>query len=300
MKALRWAAFISGILMVMKGGAFAWSGSVAVFASFLDSLVDTILSFVNYKVSVLAKERADRKHPYGHGGFEVLAALAQGGLIAGSGILVLFHSFDRIFSPKSLDNLTIENLPIAFSIMFVSTVAAVVISSILTRSKKMMTSQDSRSLSLNADHAHYSGDVFQNLITFIGVGCAWAWNSPWPDLASGVIVGGILVKTAIPLLKDCARDIMNTEFDPKLRERVEQLIVNCGIVEMRGIHRLRTRTLGPSHFVDFHLKLPNIMALIQAHEIADRIESLLKREIPGVDVLIHLDPEAEAEADDDF
>ena len=38
--------------------------------------------------------------------------------------------------------------------------------------------------------------------------------------------------------------------------------------------------------------------LIQAHEIGDRIEALLKKEIPGVDVLMHLDPEAEP--DDDF
>ncbi len=298
MKALRWAALISGLLTILKGAAFASTGSVAVLASFLDSFVDSILSFVNFKVSLAAQERADRRHPYGHGGYEVLAALAQGGLIAGSGALVLFQSLDRIFSPKSLENLNVARLPAALCIMIVSTVAASLITLILNKSKKSMVAQASRSLSLNADHAHYSGDVLQNVVTLLGVACAWWWNTPWADVVAGAVVGGILLKTAFPLLRDCARDIMNVEFDLELRARVEQLIANCGIPEVVGIHRLRTRTLGPSHFVDFHLKLPNVMPLNQAHKIADRIETLLKKEIPGVDVLMHLDPEEEP--DDDF
>jgi ferrous-iron efflux pump FieF len=298
MKSLRWAAIISAILTLFKGGAFVWTGSVAVLASFLDSFVDAILSFVNFKISILAQERADRKHPYGHGGFEVIGAMAQGALIAGSGVLVLFQSMDRIFSPKSVENLNVEHLPAALMVMFVSTVAAMVITLILNRSKIDEAAKDSRSLSLNADHAHYAGDVLQNIVTFAGVAVAWWWKTPWADVVAGLIVGGILLKTAIPLLRDCGRDIMNTEFDPVLRSQVEQLIANCGIPEVQGIHRLRTRTLGPSRFVDFHLKLPNLMPLVQAHEIGDQIESLLKTSIPGVDVLMHLDPEAEP--DDDF
>jgi ferrous-iron efflux pump FieF len=297
-KSLRWAAIISAVLTLVKGVAFVSTGSIAVLASFLDSLVDTLLSFVNFKVSVAAKERADRKHPYGHGGFEVLAAMAQGVLIAGSGVLILFQSIDRMFSPAGFENLMLEHLPAALAVMLFSTIAAAAISLILNKSKNAAAAQDSRSLSLNADHAHYSGDVLQNLVTFVGIACAWWWKTPWADVIAGITVGLILLKTAYPLVRDCARDIMNTEFDPKLRARVEQLIGNSGIIEVRGIHRLRTRTLGPSHFVDFHLKLPNLMPLIQAHEIADRIESLLKKEIPGVDVLVHLDPEAEP--DDDF
>jgi ferrous-iron efflux pump FieF len=59
------------------------------------------------------------------------------------------------------------------------------------------------------------------------------------------------------------------------------------------MHRLRTRTLGPNRFVDFHLKLPNNMPLIEAHEIGYKIEAAIRKAIPGVDVLMHLDPEAE-------
>jgi ferrous-iron efflux pump FieF len=62
---------------------------------------------------------------------------------------------------------------------------------------------------------------------------------------------------------------------------------------VKGMHRLRTRSLGPNRFVDFHLKLPNNIRLIEAHEIGYRIEDVIKKSIPGVDVLMHLDPESE-------
>ena len=299
MTSLRWAAVISGLLALTKGAAFAWTGSVVVLASFLDSIVDTLLSFVNFKISRISQLRADRQHPYGHGGLEVITSLLQGILIVGSGIMVLFQSLDRVFSPKGIENLNIDRLPIAFAVMVGSTLAALVITAILKRSKKEIAAKDARSLSLNADHAHYAGDVLQNAVTIVGVSVAWWWNTAWADVFAGFVAGGILVKTAVPLLRESFRDIMNTEFDPKLRVQVETLVKECGIPEVRGMHRLRTRSLGPNRFVDFHLKLPNNIPLIEAHEIGYRIESLLHKAIPGVDVLMHLDPEAEPDEDFD-
>jgi ferrous-iron efflux pump FieF len=297
MSALKWAAYLSALLAVAKGFAFIWTGSVVVLASFLDSTVDSILSFVNFKISKLSQESPDREHPYGHGGFEVLTSLVQGVLIAGSGVLVLFQSVDRIFSPKSIENLTVERLPIAIIIMVASTLSAFIISMILQRSRKEMQKKDLRSLSLEADYAHYSGDVLQNVVTIIGISLSWWLKTPWADVGAGVVAGLILLRAAYPLLQGSLRDVMNMEYDPRLRLQVQKIVVNSGIPEIRGMHRLRTRTLGPNRFVDFHLKLPNQMPLIQAHEIGYRIESLIRREIPGVDILMHLDPEAEPDDD---
>lgn len=297
MTALRWAASISAMLAVAKGFAFVWTGSVVVLASFLDSAVDTVLSFVNFKISKLSQESPDREHPYGHGGFEVLTALVQGVLIAGSGALVLFQGVDRIFSPKSIQNLSVDRLPVALVIMTVSALSALLITMILRKSKREIKEKDQRSLSLDADYAHYAGDVLQNVVTIVGVALSWWFDNPWADVVAGLLAGAILVRAAYPLLRESVRDIMNTEYDPKLREQVQTIVARAAIPEVRGMHRLRTRTLGPNRFIDFHLKLPNQMPLIQAHEIGYRLESLIKRDIPGADVVMHLDPEAEPDDD---
>jgi len=298
MNSLRLASMISAVLAVTKGAAFMWTGSVVVLASFLDSLVDTFLSFLNFKISRLSQETPDREHPYGHGGFEVMTAMAQGILIAGSGVMVIFQGLDRIFSPKSIEDLSIDRLPIALAIMLVSMVFAGVITFILNKSKLEIRAADRRNLSLDADHAHYSGDVLQNIVAILGLVLAWKLQTPWADIVAGLFAGGLLLWTAYPVLKHSVRDVMNSDYDPKLRAQVEEIVKNCNISEVRGMHRLRTRSLGPNRFVDFHLKLPNNIPLIQAHDIGYKIELVIKKAIPGVDVLMHLDPEAEP--DDDF
>jgi ferrous-iron efflux pump FieF len=299
MKSLKIAASISAALAVAKGLAFAWTGSIVILASFLDSLVDSFLSFVNFKISRISQEQADRQHPYGHGGFEVITSLIQGILIAGSGVMVLFQALDRVFAPKSIENISLERLPAGFAVMVVSTLSALLITFLLERSRRESTAAAKRSLSLDADHAHYAGDVAQNVVTMAGLAASWYWNSPWADVAAGFVAGLILLKSAYPLLRESARDIMNVDSDPKLREQVQDIVRKCAIAEVRGMHRLRARTLGPNRFVDFHLKLPNNMPLIEAHEIGYKIEAALHNAIPGLDVLMHLDPEAEPDEEFD-
>lgn len=297
MKTLRTASLISLGLAIAKGSAFALSGSLVVLASFLDSLMDAILSWLNFKMSHAAQESADRQHPYGHGGFEVIAAMLQGFLIAGSGGLVIFQTLDRIFSPAGKANLKLSELPLALTIMVVSTITGTIITYLLSRERKEQSQKSNRSLSLNADHAHYTGDLVQNSIGIIGLIVTIATQSSMVDAVTGMLSAAVLLKTAYPLLRDSFADVMNQQFDPELQTQVQNIILGSNIPEVKGMHRLRSRTLGPNRFVDFHLKLPNEIPLIEAHEIAYELESLLKQRFPKIDVMIHLDPEAEPDDD---
>ena len=62
------------------------------------------------------------------------------------------------------------------------------------------------------------------------------------------------------------------------------------------IHDLRTRMAGRATFIEFHLVVPGSMPVAKAHEICDRLEDALAKEIEGAEVLIHVEPEGEAKA----
>lgn len=297
MYALRTASLISLAMAIAKGSAFAMSGSIVVLASFMDSLMDAVLSWINFKLSRAASAGADREHPYGHGGFEVISTLLQGFLISASGALVVFHTLDRIFSPAGYLNLKIEEIPFALAVLIVSAIAGGGITWILSRSRNDLATNKVRSLSLEADHAHYVGDFIQNAVGILGMSLTIWQKNPIFDVIAGGLAGLILLKTAYPLLKNSLKDIMNTEFDHNLQETVQKIVLNSKIPEVKGMHRLRSRTLGPNHFVDFHLKLPNQIPLIEAHHIAYELETLIRQALPQVDVMIHLDPEAEPDDD---
>jgi ferrous-iron efflux pump FieF len=74
--------------------------------------------------------------------------------------------------------------------------------------------------------------------------------------------------------------------------RQEFLAVLAGHPELRGVHDLRTRTSGAHDFVQFHAMVDADMTVADAHRVMDEIEARIEREFPGVEVLIHPDPES--------
>ena len=61
--------------------------------------------------------------------------------------------------------------------------------------------------------------------------------------------------------------------------------------ELRGLHDLKTRTSGNRDFVQFHVWIDPAMTVSAAHAVMDGLEARLMAEFPGLEVLIHPDPE---------
>jgi divalent metal cation (Fe/Co/Zn/Cd) transporter len=59
-------------------------------------------------------------------------------------------------------------------------------------------------------------------------------------------------------------------------------------------HDVKTRTAGRVTFIEFHLVVPGKMTVAASHAICDRIETALTEAVHGAQVLIHVEPEAEA------
>lgn len=60
------------------------------------------------------------------------------------------------------------------------------------------------------------------------------------------------------------------------------------------IHDLRTRVAGRVTFIEFHLVVPAVMQVGEAHKICDKIEGVLQKEFDNVRISIHVEPEDEA------
>ena len=88
-------AMVSGGLALIKGYAYLLSGSMIVLASFLDSLFDAITSLLNRYINKKSHEAADKEHPFGHGGFEVIGSLIQG-------LLMVFFAANLLVTLQSV------------------------------------------------------------------------------------------------------------------------------------------------------------------------------------------------------
>lgn len=285
------AAGLSVVLVVIKFGAFLYTGSMIVFASFFDSVSDSFTSLMNHVIYKKSVERPDKEHPFGHGGFEVIGSLLQGLVFAFFSVNVFIESVRRFFNQET-HHIPHESLPYAVGVLLISAVGGFFIQFYLSSHLKKMKKKRERSLVLLADHAHYWSDVFSS--SFSALGLLIIYFSGWEliDPIMGCIGAFFLAKAAYPILKKSLKDISQNEAP----EEFQQIIVNTVMSvdpAIKGLHLLRSREFGPYLFVDFHMKVSDHLSLKEAHAIGDKVERDIKKIFRNADVLIHLDPESE-------
>lgn len=270
-------------LIALKSWA-AWStGSVAMLGSLADSGLDLIASLVTlYGVHVAARP-ADGDHRFGHGKAEALAALFQVALIAVSAFGIAGQAIRRMIAGQMTAN---AEQGIAVSIAALAATLA-----LITYQRRVIARTGS--IAIRADNVHYQSDLLLNgsviaalvLDQYLGVRGA--------DPLFGVGIALWLLWGAWRASTTAIDQLMDKEWPEEKRQAF--LAVASQHVALRGIHDLRTRTSGARDFVQFHVWVAPDMTVADAHRVMDEIEDRLAEAFPGVEILIHPDPEGHVE-----
>ena len=279
---LRAAIFsISGALTlaIIKLIIAVLSGSMAVMASAIDSLLDILMSGINFMAIRQAEQPPDQSHPFGHGKFETLATLFQALVISGSGGWIIYEAVSRLGQNNPLDNVDQGIGVLAFS-------AAV--SWIIARHLRKVAKQTDSS-ALEADSLHFSMDIYSNLGLMAGLLMVRWFDIVWLDPALSILVASYILHEALQLIKRSLTDILDQELPEEIQQQVHHLITSHN-GPLAGYHGLRTRRAGSLKIMDFHLEVCKDMSVADAHQLTDSLEKKIMKEIPGADVIIHIDP----------
>ncbi|WP_432821905.1 cation diffusion facilitator family transporter [Trichloromonas sp.] len=255
------------------------TGSMAVLASAVDSLLDILMSGVNYLAIRQADQPADQSHPFGHGKYETVATLIQSLVITLSGAWIIFESIRRL-----RDGVELTGLGGGMAVLMISTAASFAIARHL---RKVAKATDSSAL--QADSLHFAMDVYTNLALLAGLALISWLNLPWLDPALSILVGLYIIYEAVKLLRNGLHDVLDAELPDGLRQEIAGLI-EAHRGELIGYHNLRTRRAGSQKIMDFHLTVCKELTVKEAHDIADELEKKIEREILGSDVTIHIEP----------
>jgi ferrous-iron efflux pump FieF len=279
-RAARLSILTAAGLAIIKLVAGLLTGSLAVLASALDSLLDILMSAVNFLAIRHAEQPADRNHSYGHGKFETAATLVQSIIISVTGAWVLFESVRRLLQ----GNIQLANLEEGMIVLLFSGGVSVAISRHLRN-----VGRKTDSSALQADALHFSMDVYANLAMVAGLILIKLVQAPWLDPLLSGLVGCYILFEAVKLVRHGLRDMLDEELPAALRSEVEKLIESHP-GELLDYHNLRTRRAGSQKLMDFHLTVCRNMTVEDAHEISDQLERKIEAEIPGADVTIHIEP----------
>ncbi len=270
---------VAAVLIVVKAVALAYTDSVALLSSLIDSLLDLAASLINLVAVSHALAPADREHRFGHGKAESIAGLGQAAFITGSAVFLLFKAGDRLIHPSP-----VENGAIGIGVMGF----AIVLTFGLVQFQRYVVRRTG-SVAISADSLHYKSDLLMNASVIIALvlSTQLGWHALDPIFAIAIAI--YILFAAWKIVTNSFDMLMDREFTDADRERIRE--ISLSHAEVREMHDLRTRSSGTSSFIQLHLELDGEITLIRAHEIADEVEAMIRAAFPAADVIIHQDPE---------
>jgi ferrous-iron efflux pump FieF len=266
-------------LAIIKLVTGVLTGSMAILSSAIDSLLDILMSGVNFLAIRQAEQPADQSHPFGHGKYETLATMIQSLVIAASGVWIIAEAASRLRR-----GVVLSRLDSGIGVLLVSIVASLLIARYLRR-----VARETDSSALQADSLHFAMDVYTNLGLTVGLLVIRFVQVPWLDPVLSILVALYILFEALRLVRHGLRDVLDEELPAVVREEVERLI-RAHQEDIIGYHNLRTRRAGSQKIMDFHLTVCKHLSVEEAHAIADHLEKRIKATIRGADVTIHIEP----------
>jgi ferrous-iron efflux pump FieF len=279
----RSAAFASIAVALLLVGIKVWAtlrtGSTAMLGSLADTALDLVASLATLVGVWIAAQPADAEHRFGHGKAEAVAAMVQVQLIAVSAFGLAIRAVDQLLAGS--------RTAAAEEGIAVSLVALVATLALLAWQRHVI--RRTGSLAIGTDHLHYKSDLLLNLAVIAALALDQFGGLPLADPLFGLAIAMWLGWGAWRASREAIDHLMDREWAEERREAF--LAVVARQPELRGVHDLRTRTSGTVDFVQFHASVDPHMTVAEAHRVMDEIEARIEAEFPGIEVLIHPDPE---------
>jgi cation diffusion facilitator family transporter len=278
-KASLFAIISAAILAIGKFSVGLISGSMAVMSSGLDSLLDVFMSGMNFFAIKKAAKPADHEHQYGHGKAEDLAAIIQSLFIVFSGAAIIYTTIE-----KFLDKEAIVYSRLDIGVMVFSLVFTIAISTVLKAVGKKTGSH-----ALIADALHYTSDFYSNSAAIIAIILTYYTGRTYFDLLFAVIIGLIIIFSAIRIFRDGLTGLMDTSIPEKVEMEIRDIIDTMPF-PYAGYHKLRSRIAGNKKYLDFHLLICRKARIEEAHNLAEEAEMKMTERMQNIDVTIHIEP----------
>ncbi len=280
---------VATMLVIVKMTIGIMSGSVAVLASAIDSLLDLCVSAFNFFALGHAQKEPDDKFNYGRGKLEPLAAVIEGTIISISALFVLYEAIQKIIYQTPMNHLEESLLVMIFSIII--TGGLVLFLTIIAKKTNNMV--------IRADALHYKTDLFSNGAVLFALGLISLTGIEIIDPILGLVIAVYMFYSAIPIIKEGVLMLLDVSMAPVEVEKIKDLLDTEK--EITTYHFLNTRSAGSHVYISVHLVFNVTVTLYDAHVIGDKIESKLKKLFPEykVHTMMHLDPYDDSQINDE-
>lgn len=280
-----WGSVCNALLVAFKFVAGILGNSSAMVADAVHSLSDFLTDIlVLVFVRISAKPR-DKSHEYGHGKYETIAsfiialgllAVALGIIVSGARKMAAWLRGGDLEAPEQ----------IALWAALLSIVMKELLYQYTVRRGRAIESQ-----ALVANAWHHRSDAVSSVGAALGIGGALLLGDRWTvlDPLAGIVVGAMLVVTALKLLRGSMNDLTECSLPEETEQEIRDIILS--VPDVFDPHNLRTRRIGSRIAVEVHVRMDGAASLQEAHDRASLVERRLRDRFgKHTHITVHMEP----------
>ncbi|XVE96140.1 hypothetical protein REPUB_Repub02eG0195800 [Reevesia pubescens] len=281
-RAMNISNWANTLLLAFKIYATVKSGSLAIAASTLDSLLDLLAGGILWLAHLSMKSINIYKYPIGKLRMQPVGIIVFAAVMATLGFQVLVEAVEQLIEDKPSDNMSSLQLIWLYTIMLTATAVKLVL---------WFYCRSSGSTIVRAYAKDHYFDVVTNLVGLIAavLGDKFYW---WIDPAGAIILAIYTIANWSGTVLENAVSLVGQSAPPEVLQKLTYLVLRHH-PQIKRVDTVRAYTFGVLFFVEVDIELPEDLPLIEAHAIGESLQIKIE-ELPEVErAFVHLDFECE-------
>lgn len=278
--AIRISNVANMVLFAAKVYASIRSGSLAIIASTLDSLLDLLSGFILWFTAFSMQTPNPYQYPIGKKRMQPLGILVFASVMATLGLQIILESLQQLLSDEAEFSLTKEQEQWLVGIML----SVTLVKFLLVLYCRTFTNEIVKAFA--QDHFF---DVITNVIGLIAALLA-NYVVNWMDPVGAIILALYTIRTWSMTVLENVNSLVGKSAAPEYLQKLTYLCWNHHKA-IRHIDTVRAYTFGSHYFVEVDIVLPADMPLQLAHDIGESLQEKLEL-LPEIErAFVHLDYE---------
>ncbi|EES03850.1 metal tolerance protein 5 isoform X1 [Sorghum bicolor] len=278
--AIRLSNIANMVLFAAKVYASVRSGSLAIIASTLDSLLDLLSGFILWFTAFSMQTPNPYRYPIGKKRMQPLGILVFASVMATLGLQIILESIRSLASDGDEFSLTSDQEKWLVDIMLSVTLV------------KLALVIYCRSFTNEIVKAYAQDHFFDVITNIIGLVAALLANyiEGWIDPLGAIVLAIYTIRTWSMTVLENVHSLVGQSASPEYLQKLTYLCWNHHKA-VRHIDTVRAYTFGSHYFVEVDIVLPSNMPLREAHDIGEALQEKLER-LPEIErAFVHLDYE---------
>ncbi|XP_062076758.1 metal tolerance protein 4-like [Humulus lupulus] len=280
-RAMKISNYANIILLGLKIYATIKSGSIAIAASTLDSLLDLMAGGILWFTHLSMKSINIYRYPIGKLRVQPVGIIIFAAIMATLGFQVFIQALEQLIEANPSEKMSSDQLVWLYSIMIFATVVKLALWVYCRRSGNKIVRAYAED--------HYF-DVITNVVGLVAAVLAdkFYW---WIDPVGALILAIYTIANWSRTVFENAVSLVGQSAPPEVMQKLTYLVIRHP--QVKRIDTVRAYTFGVLYFVEVDIELPEDLPLKEAHAIGESLQINIEK-LPEVErAFVHLDFECE-------